>query len=190
MLKFFITTSLFLGLGGLAYIVVRRATESKFEKNKCQERSIILAAERKRLIEYIIYFLLPIWIFYEVYISCWVDINWGGDVFSNFFTAVFVLFLQEMKQLDNKDCGQWWYALVGILLLIGWMVINGSEIGNSSNAVTTAYRSYGVPMGVGLIIWVGHERLKYCLGIGNCYVRRLKCLFRRSKRNYYRRMLK
>ncbi|WP_159446736.1 hypothetical protein [Anaerovibrio lipolyticus] len=83
-----------------------------------------------------------------------------------------VLFVQEMKRLDNKDCGLWLYALIGIILLV---------ISNYSNDVTTAYKNYGVPMGVSLLVWVGHECLKNCLGIGNCYTARLKRLFRREK---------
>ena len=163
-----ISTILFFALGRMAYRVVRRVTESD-----CKEKPIILTEERTRLLKYIIWLLLPVWIFYEVYILFGSDRPWIGDLFTNFFTVTIVLFVQEMKRLDNKDCGLWLYALLGIILL---------GISNYSNDVTTAYKNYGVPMGVSLLVWVGHECLKNCLGIGNCYTARLKRLFRREKK--------
>ncbi|SHI78285.1 hypothetical protein SAMN02745671_01655 [Anaerovibrio lipolyticus DSM 3074] len=165
--EFLISTLLFLLLGLTACEVVRRVT-----KINCKKRPIILADERTRLIKYIICLLLPIWIFYEFYLFHWSSISWVGELFTNFFTVTIVLFVQEMKRLDNKDCGLWLYALIGIILLV---------ISNYSNDVTTAYKNYGVPMGVSLLVWVGHECLKNCLGIGNCYTARLKRLFRREK---------
>ncbi|MCR5447264.1 MAG: hypothetical protein K6E80_06565 [Schwartzia sp.] len=172
----------FLVLGMLAYCVVIRVTECN-----CKEKPSALTDERERLTKYIKRFLGMIWAVYLVYLYCGADKPWVGDMFANFLTAVCVLFLQEMEQLDNKGVNLWLYAAIGLSLLGYWIAINLSWIGNPGKDVITGFKNYGVPIGVGLIIWVLHDRLKYCLGIGKCYTSRLKCLSRRIKINYYRR---
>ena len=157
--KGLISFLLFFILGLMAYGVVQRFTESNFK-----ESDNSLAAERKRLIKYIICFLLPIWIVYVLYLLCRYDLSWVESLFTNFFTAAVVLLFQEMKQQDNKDCGLWCYGVFGVLLLAGWIVINllGTNI-----YITDAYEKFGVPMGVGLFIWVVNDGLKKFLKIGS-----------------------
>ena len=157
--KGLISFLLFFILGLMAYGVVQRVTESN-----CKESDNPLAAERKRLIKYIKCLLFPIWIFYEGYILFGSDKSWIGDLFTNFFAAGVVLFFQEMKQLDNKDCGLWCYGVLGLLLLAGWIVIN---LSGTNIYITDAYEKFGVPMGVGLFIWIVNDGLKKFLKIGN-----------------------
>lgn len=163
-----ISTILFFALGRMAYRVVRRVTESD-----CKEKPIILTEERTRLLKYIIWLLLPVWIFYEGYIIFWSDISWVEDLFTNLFAAAVVLYLQEIRRVDENDCGLWLYALFGFIFLV---------VGNSDNAALAAYKTLFVPMGVGVIIWVAHEYLKNYLEIKDRCTTRLKYLFRREKK--------
>lgn len=154
--KCLMSTILFIVIGWMAYRVVRRVTESNFK-----ESDNSLAAERKRLIKYIKCLLFPIWIFYEGYILFGSDKSWIGDLFTNFFAAGVVLFFQEMKQVDNKDCGLQYYGLFGLLLLAGWLVINLAGLDICSESIMTiAYEKFGVPIGVGLFVWAVDTRLK------------------------------
>ena len=142
-------------------------------------RVVQSATERKRFIKHIMWLLLPIWIFYEFYLFHWSSISWVGELFTNFFTAAVVLYLQEIKQMDKHDCGLQYYGLFGIFLLAGWLVINlsGTDI-CSEGIMTITYGKFGVPIGVGLFIWgVNDGGKKFLLTVKAC----LKRLFRREK---------